>query len=128
VALDALRERGSSDGVDTRHYFAHFMARGDTARAEEVLALDPDSRSRMEMRLVWAEAVSRVGRWSDARTHALRALEAWDPVQDRMLTSRGGFNAFRQLGLWEEVIAWARSRRDPAQRAAALAAVVSNHY
>lgn len=64
------------------------------------------------------------GRWREARRLAVAALDEWDPSADPLVGSRGLLGLFHSMGAESELIAWARSRPDPDDRAAALAAVI----
>jgi hypothetical protein len=121
TALEAFREVGKAGTVWLEGDFLHFMSWADTARAEEVLLLMGSGWVRMSARLEWAKRVRNSGRWQDARHLAQAALDEWDPSAEPMIGSRG---YFWEPATYAEVIEWARSLRDPDDRAAALAALI----
>lgn len=124
-ALRALRESEGAGGVPyVQSDYLRFMAWGDTERAESVLGLIDSGVSRMRARLAWAARVQDSGRWEAARRLAVAALDEWDPSAEPLIGSRGQFNFFWRGGIYNDVVAWARSRQDPDDRAAALAAVI----
>lgn len=129
AAWRALRAAGkgyANDGALST-LFELFNQFGDTAAAAEAAELISDSGVRVWAELAWADRIAVAGLRDRARELAFAALDRWKPAESpMMLMSIGQFAVFHRLGLYEELIAWARARPDQDDRAAALLAVASN--
>lgn len=121
MAYEAVRRGGG--GIPLRSLWVQSRLYGDTTRAEEVFGM-MDGPDRMLARLRWAESIRVSGRWSEAYRLAFEALEEWDPAAEPRPLLLGGFYLFARLGVYDELVAWARGRATPDARASALASVV----
>lgn len=124
AAIQAWREHGPAQSTPLQQDYLRFMQWGDTLRAEETIALIARGFSRTRARLEWADRVRDSGRWREARRLAVAALDEWDPSADPLDGSRGLLSLFHSMGAESDLIAWARSRPNADDRAAALAAVI----
>lgn len=121
MAYEAVRRGGG--GIQLQSLWVQSRLYGDTARAEEVYDM-MDGAERMLARLRWAENIRASGRWSEAYRLAFEALEEWNPAADPRPLMPGGFYVFARLGVYDELVTWARERATPDARASALASVV----
>lgn len=126
AALEAYADAGGSARHGLKQDFVHYMRWGETQRAEEVMDLMPSGDARLDARLEWAQLTWSVGRRAEGRELAVRALDAWEPSARQLTRSRRTLDRFRGIGVLDDVIAWARARQDPDERAAALVTVIGN--
>lgn len=127
LAIEALRRGGpASRGLDLGSLYADALRWRDSARAREIFQLLPDGAERMHARLLWAGIVRGAGRWAEAHRLAFEALEEWDPVAEPRPVAFGLFRVFAALGVYDELIAWARDWETADGRASALAAIVGS--
>lgn len=124
AAIQAWREHGPAQSTPLQQDYLRFMQWGDTARAEETIALIARGFSRTRARLEWARRVRDSGRWREARRLAVAALDEWDPSADPLVGSRGLLSLFYSMGVESDLVEWARARPDADDRAAALAAII----
>jgi hypothetical protein len=97
----------------------------DPERAAEMYAWIPPGTSRMAARLAEADHLRARGMWRAARDTAFAALDEWDLVADPLPPAwHTPLETFVNLHAHAELVAWARERRTPAERAIALAAAV----
>jgi hypothetical protein len=122
LAFEALRQGGSgSQHLHLPSLYVQLRLYGDTARAEQTYEMLKTGTDRMIARLGWAEVMRRTGRWPEAYQLAFEALAEWDPSSGPIVSH---FLVFVRLGVYDELIAWARARETADARAVALASVV----